>query len=722
MEIRIKDLTKVFVGDPKKNIRDTVAVKDMDFVVPDGQLVGLLGPSGCGKSTTLYMISGLQTPTSGEVWFGDQEVTNLSPEKRGIGLVFQNYALYPHMTIYKNIEFPLTNLKVEVPLVTFYNYTLTYTYKLEADDLPAGIIKSASTLAYKIGLRKRQFGIEHSVVDGLMTIVVKLKKVAPSQRDLYRENFVKIVPANLESEEEEQASDALFDNSIRAKLNHIDEYKKVSVHFVGKSENLGASEEIRTALGKAIKKIGRIQELEVKTSTSGVTTLSIVVSDIKVDDAEKVIEILNDLSSFIGVTTKVKPVKEAEAVVTFKGKLGKKFDTNTIDDTINNVRHASREFGNLQSIVISKVYDGYELLAIYRKVKTGNIRSLLEAIRSTYPFESDLYVINDVKDVTLAKQIKKHFKAKKIHLSDLKVYFDKKDFRVYFKLNRVSQELAKASMKELEEKLGLSEVSVETVQAISHRTLTREERRDIVYDTAKLVQVDEYLRRKPSQLSGGQQQRVAIARALVKKPKVLLLDEPLSNLDARLRLQTREEIRRIQKETGITTVFVTHDQEEAMSISDKIVVMKLGVMQQIDSPQNVYNNPANLFVAQFLGTPPINVFKGRVEGKKVLIGDDVIYEAKETIGNKDVYVAIRPEGFIVGSKDDKNVLHANAEMIQILGRDISIVANNPHCTKETFKIIVSSDDQTDAKRLYLKIRSDKMFVFDGETENRIYLK
>ena len=104
MEIRIKDLTKIFPGDPKRNIRDTIAVKDMNFIVPDGKLVGLLGPSGCGKSTTLYMISGLQIPTSGEVWFGDQEVTNLAPEKRGIGLVFQNYALYPHMSIYKNIE------------------------------------------------------------------------------------------------------------------------------------------------------------------------------------------------------------------------------------------------------------------------------------------------------------------------------------------------------------------------------------------------------------------------------------------------------------------------------------------------------------------------------------------------------------------------------------------------------------------------------------------
>ena len=117
MEIRIKNLTKVFPGDPKKHIRDTIAVKDLDIVVPDGKLVGLLGPSGCGKSTTLYMISGLQTPTSGEVWFGDQEVTNLAPEKRGIGLVFQNYALYGNMTIYQNMAFSLMLRKEDTEVI-----------------------------------------------------------------------------------------------------------------------------------------------------------------------------------------------------------------------------------------------------------------------------------------------------------------------------------------------------------------------------------------------------------------------------------------------------------------------------------------------------------------------------------------------------------------------------------------------------------------------------
>ena len=142
------------------------------------------------------------------------------------------------------------------------------------------------------------------------------------------------------------------------------------------------------------------------------------------------------------------------------------------------------------------------------------------------------------------------------------------------------------------------------------KKLTKEVMYEKVLEAAKLVQIDMLLERKPNELSGGQQQRVAIARALVKQPKVLLLDEPLSNLDARLRLQTREEIRRIQRETKVTTIFVTHDQEEAMSISDIIVVMKDGVVNQIGKPQNVYDDPTNLFVAKFLGTPPINVFKG----------------------------------------------------------------------------------------------------------------
>ena len=159
--------------------------------------------------------------------------------------------------------------------------------------------------------------------------------------------------------------------------------------------------------------------------------------------------------------------------------------------------------------------------------------------------------------------------------------------------------------------------------------LTYDEKCAIVLENAKIVHIEKLLDRKPKELSGGQQQRVAIARALAKRPRVLLLDEPLSNLDARLRLQTREEIKRIQKETGITTVFVTHDQEEAMSISDFIVVMRDGIVQQKDEPQKVYDEPANLFVAKFLGTPAINVFKGEIKNGVLYIAGNKLSDNPE---------------------------------------------------------------------------------------------
>jgi ABC-type sugar transport system ATPase subunit len=634
MEIKIKNLTKVFPGDGKRHMQDTIAVKDLDFVVPDGKLVGLLGPSGCGKSTTLYMIAGLLKPTSGEVWFGDQEVTNLSPEKRGIGLVFQNYALYPHMTIYKNIEFPLTNLKVEIPLVTFFDFNLAVAYTLKQDDNSDGIVEAAKHLFKKIGMSRKSFEITSSLEGQVLHLAIVLHNVSQQTKDLFVENFKKIIVPDSLDVQEKQTSEARFDTNFRATVN-----RKSNDEFMD---------------------------------------------------------------------------------ISFSGKFGDDYDPSHLDANISTIKNIAREFGRVESCLIVKTRTGHDLMSRILHVNALKLEELEAKLKAALPFVSSYLTVDSISEKSLTKDVKKIMKSFKLGYTDLKVYFDKKNTKLFMRIKQASKELTDQVQNKLTEVLQLSDAEVEVKQAVTHRKLTKEERSDIVHETAKLVQVEEYLERKPSQLSGGQQQRVAIARALVKKPKVLLLDEPLSNLDARLRLQTREEIRRIQRDTGITTVFVTHDQEEAMSISDQIVVMKLGEEQQIDTPQTVYNSPSNLFVAQFLGTPPINVFDGRIEKGKIYIGDDCIFEAKDKIADQNLYIAIRPEGMEV--KDTGLGFHADVDSIQVLGRDLYIVAKNPQCAKPTFKVIIQNNDAMYKGKLLLSVKPNKFFIFSKKNEERIYLK
>lgn len=247
--------------------------------------------------------------------------------------------------------------------------------------------------------------------------------------------------------------------------------------------------------------------------------------------------------------------------------------------------------------------------------------------------------------------------------------------------------------------------------------LTHQQMADMALEAAKLVQIEELMDRKPKELSGGQQQRVAIARALVKMPRILLLDEPLSNLDARLRLQTREEIRRIQKATGITTVFVTHDQEEAMSISDLIVVMKDGVVQQIGKPQAVYDSPVNLFVAKFLGAPPINVFDGEVKDGHLYIGEEAVL-AVPGVANQSVTAAIRPEGFTLS---ETGALSCDLSRVEVMGRDISVVSTHPKSQNVTIRSIISAENavNTASQKVRFDLKPNKVFLFQKESGARI---
>ncbi|MCD8344536.1 MAG: ABC transporter ATP-binding protein [Oscillospiraceae bacterium] len=231
---------------------------------------------------------------------------------------------------------------------------------------------------------------------------------------------------------------------------------------------------------------------------------------------------------------------------------------------------------------------------------------------------------------------------------------------------------------------------------------------------AEIVHLEGLLQRKPKALSGGQQQRVAIARALAKEPQVLLLDEPLSNLDAKLRVETREEIRRIQQEVKITTIFVTHDQEEAMSISDRIAVMDAGVLQQFEKPQDMYLNPVNTFVANFLGTPQINMFDGEVTDEGIFLGGNLVraradFADKLTpIPNGTYKMGIRPEHFEL--VDDG--VPATADRVLMTGRELQVFF---HLGETPFRLLTHSDQRLyQGSEFNLQVRRAQLMIFSED--------
>ena len=249
-----------------------------------------------------------------------------------------------------------------------------------------------------------------------------------------------------------------------------------------------------------------------------------------------------------------------------------------------------------------------------------------------------------------------------------------------------------------------------------NRKVPKAEARDRAENMAEVVHLEGLLHRKPKALSGGQQQRVAIARALVKRPKVLLLDEPLSNLDAKLRVETREEIRRIQQEVKITTIFVTHDQEEAMSISDRIAVMDKGVLQQYEKPQEMYLNPVNEFVANFLGMPQINMFEGDITTDGVWLNGHLLRPRQEMAAGQDLpngryRMGIRPENFELVEQG----LAQTASHVRMTGRDLLVFFRMDNTE---MRLLAHSDRQLQrGSNFAVRVRPGQLCVFgvDGKT-------
>lgn len=256
---------------------------------------------------------------------------------------------------------------------------------------------------------------------------------------------------------------------------------------------------------------------------------------------------------------------------------------------------------------------------------------------------------------------------------------------------------------------------------VGKNKIKKQEATKIAQKYMDLAYIGEIKDKKPGQISGGQQQRVAIARALIQNPKTLLLDEPLSNLDARLRLSIREEIRNIVKEVGVTTIFVTHDQEEALSISDYIALMDGGVIQQFDRPQNLYLEPANLFVAKFIGNPIINIFSLEKNSDKLVAKDfnlrlDALLKdrLKEDLYMDKYLVGIRPEHFVL---DDKSPIRVKVDSIEMIGRYMVVhfdLNNQPTKMIVDSKLAIKENDE-----IAIGIDYSSIYLFQ-EDGKRVY--
>jgi len=258
------------------------------------------------------------------------------------------------------------------------------------------------------------------------------------------------------------------------------------------------------------------------------------------------------------------------------------------------------------------------------------------------------------------------------------------------------------------------------------RKMPKEEIRQKVEEAAKILGIEHLLERKPKALSGGQRQRVALGRAMVRNPAVFLLDEPLSNLDAKLRNQMRTEISKLHKKLGTTFVYVTHDQTEAMTMGDRIVVMKDGYIQQIDTPQNLYDKPCNLFVAGFMGSPQMNFINGMIvkdekgfsaefSGHRILLPESKREQVASYEG-KEVVFGIRPDDIAV-STGEKDSIEVMIDLVELMGSEMYL-----HCdldgNKITARTPVIGGCKTDSK-ISLSINPQKLHVFNKETEETI---
>ena len=249
---------------------------------------------------------------------------------------------------------------------------------------------------------------------------------------------------------------------------------------------------------------------------------------------------------------------------------------------------------------------------------------------------------------------------------------------------------------------------------LKNRGIDKKDIEQKVNEAAKLLQISDYLERKPSMLSGGQRQRVAMGRAIVRNPKIFLFDEPLSNLDAKLRIQMRLEIKKLQQKVGVTSIFVTHDQTEAMTLADKLAVINNGVIEQLATPIEIYNNPKSLFVAGFIGSPQMNFIEGELKNNTLSAEGFDIKNIKSDF-NGDITLGIRPEHL---TQSDNGLINLNVDLVEQLGSDNPVYGQlkdkKDFCYRCPGNLTIKKGD-----KLSLNIDNENYFIFDKSSGKRV---
>ena len=579
----------------KKQKLSPYAVRDFNLEIQDGEFIVLVGPSGCGKSTTLRMIAGLEDISAGELYINNVLANNLESSKRDIAMVFQSYALYPHMTSYQNMSYGL---------------------KLRKDYFPI----------YKID-NQEEFNKEKKSIEDQYEIKKKegLKELKKSKTNPIDSKFRKAAKTSF-----------LVSGIIRA------------LFFV-----------IYTMYSFYVK-----ESLPILLSTLMIALIGIF--------------------GFIGWSDLNKGKQRmwlAPLLVLFVSSVGGAFYL---------IRNPEKELDDEDVEDYKNEIDNY----VYQN-KLEKQNALSEVYEK---YQSPVMTYDHKKVEELEKELKK--------------------------TNDPSEK--ERIQKEIEEtKSQLTEVSYKK------RHYTKQEIDKKVQHAAEVLDITSLLDRKPSEMSGGQRQRVALGRALVRDPKVFLLDEPLSNLDAKLRALMRNEIVKLHEKIKTTFVYVTHDQIEAMTMGDRIVVMKDGLIQQVDTPSNIYDNPKNLFVAGFIGTPQMNFFDAsmKVNGEEVkfVLSNEVELSYKlsdlRTIKSehineeeKQITFGIRGEHISISNQG----IPAVVAFVEILGNTTNVLCRLKGNNKEFTITLQERSELKSGDEIFVELMEKNIHLFDKETGDSIY--